>query len=181
MRHWPHRERLFHYCVFSSFRGNNVSTELFRSNSCCTVAYLHTCYLAMGMQVTINVTAFFASLWGVWSVVVRHLFSSKRRTHFKTCKSWEDQKCCHGSRLDPKQRLAVLARPSSNLPDQLIEFLSIMRHFLTYSKRDCLILEIYITVYILFVAYLYSYPEFQQHHCPHVPPNCWDICIRKWY
>jgi hypothetical protein len=27
-----------------------MSTELFPSNGCCTVACLHTCYLAMGLQ-----------------------------------------------------------------------------------------------------------------------------------
>jgi hypothetical protein len=46
-----HRERLLHYCAFC-FRGN-VSTDLFPSNGCCTVACLHNCYLAMGLHVTI--------------------------------------------------------------------------------------------------------------------------------
>jgi hypothetical protein len=31
----------------------NVSTELFPSNGCCTVASLHSCYLAIGLHVTI--------------------------------------------------------------------------------------------------------------------------------
>jgi hypothetical protein len=48
----PHRKRLFHYCVFSRCRGNNVSTELFPSNGCCAVACLHSCYLAKGLHVT---------------------------------------------------------------------------------------------------------------------------------
>jgi hypothetical protein len=47
-----------HYCVFSRFRGNNVSTELFPSNGCCTVACLHSCYLAMGLHVTIFTAKF---------------------------------------------------------------------------------------------------------------------------
>jgi hypothetical protein len=33
--------------------GVHVSTELFPSNSYCTVACLHSCYLAVGLQVTI--------------------------------------------------------------------------------------------------------------------------------
>jgi hypothetical protein len=45
-RHGPHRKRLFHYCVFSQHR-ENVSTELFPSNSCCTVACLRSCYLTV--------------------------------------------------------------------------------------------------------------------------------------
>jgi hypothetical protein len=36
-RHRPHRERIIHYCLFYSFRRNNVSTELFPSNGCCRV------------------------------------------------------------------------------------------------------------------------------------------------
>jgi hypothetical protein len=39
--------------VFSRCRGNNVSTELFRSNGCCTAACLHSCYLAMDLHVTV--------------------------------------------------------------------------------------------------------------------------------
>jgi hypothetical protein len=39
--------------VFFRCRGNNVSTELFPGNGCCTVACLHSCYLAMGLHVTI--------------------------------------------------------------------------------------------------------------------------------
>jgi hypothetical protein len=38
--------------AFARCRGN-VSTELFPSNGCCTVACLHSCYLAMRLQVTI--------------------------------------------------------------------------------------------------------------------------------
>jgi hypothetical protein len=49
-RHGPHRKHHFHYCVLSCCRGN-VSTELFPSNACCTVARLHSCYLAMGLLV----------------------------------------------------------------------------------------------------------------------------------
>jgi hypothetical protein len=41
------------YCVFSRCRENNVFTELFPSNSCYTVACLHSCHLAMGLHVTI--------------------------------------------------------------------------------------------------------------------------------
>jgi hypothetical protein len=33
---------------------NNMSTELFPSNGCCTVVCLHSCYLAMGLRVTIS-------------------------------------------------------------------------------------------------------------------------------
>jgi hypothetical protein len=50
-QHGPHRKRLFHYCVFSRCRVNNVSTELFPSNGCCTVVCLHSCHLAMGLHV----------------------------------------------------------------------------------------------------------------------------------
>jgi hypothetical protein len=42
-----------HYCVFSRCRGNNVSTESFPSNGCCNIACLHSCYLAMGLHVTV--------------------------------------------------------------------------------------------------------------------------------
>jgi hypothetical protein len=38
--HGPHRQRLFHYCVFSRCQ-ENVSTELFPTNGCCTVTCLH--------------------------------------------------------------------------------------------------------------------------------------------
>jgi hypothetical protein len=51
-RHGPHRKHLFHYCVIARCRGN-VSTELFPSNGCCTVACLHSCNLAMALHVTI--------------------------------------------------------------------------------------------------------------------------------
>jgi hypothetical protein len=37
-RRGPHRKHFFHYCVFSRCRGN-VSTELFPTNGCCTVAW----------------------------------------------------------------------------------------------------------------------------------------------
>jgi hypothetical protein len=47
VKHGPHRKHLFHCCVFSRCRGNNMSTELFPSNGCCTVACLHSCYLAV--------------------------------------------------------------------------------------------------------------------------------------
>jgi hypothetical protein len=36
------------------YRGNYVSTELFPSNGCCTVACLYRCYLATGLHVTIK-------------------------------------------------------------------------------------------------------------------------------
>jgi hypothetical protein len=51
-RHGPHRKYISHYCVLSRCRGN-VSTELFPSNGCCTVACLQGCYLARGLYVTI--------------------------------------------------------------------------------------------------------------------------------
>jgi hypothetical protein len=38
--------------MFSRCRGN-MSTELFPSNGCCTVACSHSCYLAIGLHVTI--------------------------------------------------------------------------------------------------------------------------------
>jgi hypothetical protein len=44
-----HRKHVFLYYMFCHCRGNNVSTELFLSNGCCTVACLHSCYLAMGV------------------------------------------------------------------------------------------------------------------------------------
>jgi hypothetical protein len=57
-----HKKRLFHYCVFSRCRGN-VSTQLFPSNGCCTIACLHRCYLVVGLHVTVcfesNVTDLF--------------------------------------------------------------------------------------------------------------------------
>jgi hypothetical protein len=51
-RNWPHRKRLFHCCVFSRCWGN-VSTELFPSSGYCTVASLHSCYLAMRLHITV--------------------------------------------------------------------------------------------------------------------------------
>jgi hypothetical protein len=39
--------------VFCRSRETNVSTELFPSNDCCTVACLHSCYLALGLHVTV--------------------------------------------------------------------------------------------------------------------------------
>jgi hypothetical protein len=50
-RNGPHRKHPFHCCVFSHCRRNNVSTELFPSNGFCTVACLHSCYLAIGLHV----------------------------------------------------------------------------------------------------------------------------------
>jgi hypothetical protein len=47
------QKTLVHYCVFSRWRGKKVSTELFPSNSCCTVACLHSRYLAVDLHVTI--------------------------------------------------------------------------------------------------------------------------------
>jgi hypothetical protein len=52
LRHGRHRKHFFHYCVFYRCRGN-VSTELFPSNGCCTVACLHNCYLAKGSHVAV--------------------------------------------------------------------------------------------------------------------------------
>jgi hypothetical protein len=55
-QHRPHRtaqKHVFYYCMFSHCWGNNVFTDLFPSNSCCTVTCLHSCYLAMGLHVTI--------------------------------------------------------------------------------------------------------------------------------
>jgi hypothetical protein len=43
----------FYYCMFCRCRGNNVPTELFPSNGCCTVASLHSRYVAMSLHVTI--------------------------------------------------------------------------------------------------------------------------------
>jgi hypothetical protein len=57
-RHGLHRKRLFHYSVFSSCQGNNVTTELFPSNGCCTAACLHSCYLATGLRVTVCAVKF---------------------------------------------------------------------------------------------------------------------------
>jgi hypothetical protein len=51
-RHGSDRKLLFHYCMFSSCQGN-LSTELFPSNGCFIVACLHSCYLALGLHVTI--------------------------------------------------------------------------------------------------------------------------------
>jgi threonine/homoserine efflux transporter RhtA len=39
--------------MFSHFWGNNMSTELFSSNGCCTVTCLRSCYMAMGLCVKI--------------------------------------------------------------------------------------------------------------------------------
>jgi hypothetical protein len=52
-QHTLHGKRLFHYCMFSHCCGNSMSTELFPSNGCCTVACLHSCYLSMGLHVTV--------------------------------------------------------------------------------------------------------------------------------
>jgi hypothetical protein len=49
----PHRNCLFHYCIFCLRRGNNVSTEVFPSNGCCTFACLHRRYLEVGLYVTV--------------------------------------------------------------------------------------------------------------------------------
>jgi hypothetical protein len=48
-----HTKSLFHYCVFSHCRENNVSTELFPSSGCYTVACLPNFYLAAGLHVRI--------------------------------------------------------------------------------------------------------------------------------
>jgi hypothetical protein len=47
----PHRKRFFHYCVFSRCQ-RNVSTELFPSKGCSTVARLPSCYLATRLHVS---------------------------------------------------------------------------------------------------------------------------------
>jgi hypothetical protein len=52
-QHRPHRKRLFHHCMLSHCR-ENMSTELFHSNSCCSITCLHSFYLAMGLRVTIH-------------------------------------------------------------------------------------------------------------------------------
>jgi hypothetical protein len=46
-------ENPFQYCVFYHFRGN-VSIELFLSNGRCAIACLYSCYLAMGLHVTVH-------------------------------------------------------------------------------------------------------------------------------
>jgi hypothetical protein len=50
--HGPHRKRIIHSYMYSRCRWN-ICTELFPSNGCCIVAYLHSRYLAMGLYVTI--------------------------------------------------------------------------------------------------------------------------------
>jgi hypothetical protein len=60
-RHEPHRKRLLHYCILSRFRENNVSTELFPNNGCCTVACLHSCYLAMLSHVTVSLSDLYSN------------------------------------------------------------------------------------------------------------------------
>jgi hypothetical protein len=52
-RNGEHRKRLLHYCMFSRCRRNNMSTELFSSNGCCTVVCLHSCYFVTGLHVTV--------------------------------------------------------------------------------------------------------------------------------
>jgi hypothetical protein len=51
-RHGLHRKRFVHYCTLFLCRGS-LTTELFSSNGCCTVACLHSFYLAMGLHVTV--------------------------------------------------------------------------------------------------------------------------------
>jgi hypothetical protein len=53
-QHGPHRKRILHYCVLSRCRGNKLSTDLLHSNGRCTVAYLHSCYMAVGLHVTVR-------------------------------------------------------------------------------------------------------------------------------
>jgi hypothetical protein len=43
-------------CVFYRCSGNNVSTELFPSNGCFTVAGLHRCYSTVGLHVIMSPT-----------------------------------------------------------------------------------------------------------------------------
>jgi hypothetical protein len=68
-----------------------MSTELFPSNGCCTVACLHRCYLAMGLHFTIflNVVLVIDGVLLVSSVlfvrVKANLFQmSFDRAHFET-------------------------------------------------------------------------------------------------
>lgn len=51
--HGQHRKHLLRYCVFCRCHGNTVYRELFPSNGCCISACLHSCYLGMGLRVTI--------------------------------------------------------------------------------------------------------------------------------
>jgi hypothetical protein len=54
-QHWRHRKYLFHYCVFPRCRRNDLSTELLPSNGCRSVACWHSCYLAMGLHITVGI------------------------------------------------------------------------------------------------------------------------------
>jgi hypothetical protein len=49
----PRRDHLYRYCVLSHCRGSNVFRELFPSNGCCTVACLHSGYLARDLYVAL--------------------------------------------------------------------------------------------------------------------------------
>jgi hypothetical protein len=50
-------------------------------------------------------------------VIVRHLLSLKRISHFKTSKSQERINIFHGSQRGRKPRMTVLARATKNLLD----------------------------------------------------------------
>jgi hypothetical protein len=52
-QHGPHRKLLFHCGSFSRCQGNKVSTQMFPSNVRCTAGCLRSCYLAMGLHVTV--------------------------------------------------------------------------------------------------------------------------------
>jgi hypothetical protein len=56
-----------------------------------------------------------SAVQGERPVVVRTLFSSKRRAHFIHVKVGKEQKYGPGSRRGPKPEMTVLARASSNL------------------------------------------------------------------
>jgi hypothetical protein len=49
----PHGKHGFNYCIFCRCRRNNISTQLFPNNGCCTVTCLHSCFLTMCLHVTL--------------------------------------------------------------------------------------------------------------------------------
>jgi hypothetical protein len=60
--------------------------------------------------------------------LVKHLLSSKIRPHFTTCKSLgKKKKESHESRKEPKPRLAVLAKDSSNSTDRPLNRVAVVR------------------------------------------------------
>jgi hypothetical protein len=52
-QHGPNRKCISYYCVFSRCRGNDLSSELFPSNGCSAVTYLHGFYLDITLRVAI--------------------------------------------------------------------------------------------------------------------------------